>query len=472
VNANDLRARVIVEGANLGMTQRGRVEYALTGGLINTDAIDNSGGVDCSDHEVNIKILFNSMAVPISREDRDQLLKVMTDDVASLVLQDNYRQSQILSILQKRSYEDLSSYQSLIKILETEVGLNPALEYLPDDETLERRRQKHMGLTRPELAVLLAYSKIALYRQIVDSHLVDDEKYKKYLLNYFPELLQQKFADAIAQHPLKKEIIATVLANTLINRVGPIFVYDLAGTTGFSIPQIVHGFFSITDVLIFEPVWQNIDKLDPLMRTDLQAHAFLEISQVIRTAVLWLLYRTPYTMNPKAVAEVIQNLASLVEGDQQQLLGHKILSFHDAGLPHTLAEELAVLPYYPTALDVAYLVNESKNLIPTAVVYFSLRAQFGFDWLNQQTQELLIDAEWKKGAQIGLMDDLSSILTALTDRVMQSAATPNLKKWMDHNQSLIVQVNQIMQLLKSAVRPDFGQISYGVRQLQRLIGVS
>ncbi len=470
INAKDLRARVIVEGANLGMTQRGRIEYALNGGMINTDAIDNSGGVDCSDHEVNIKILFNSMATPISRADRDQLLKGMTDEVAHLVLQDNYRQPQILTILQKRSFEDLSSYQSLIKILETEVGLNPGLEYLPDDETLERRRQKHVGLTRPELAVLLAYSKIALYRQIVDSPLVEDEKYAKYLFTYFPELLQNKFKEAILHHPLKKEIIATVLANTLINRVGPIFVYDLASTTGFSIPQIVHGFFSIIELLNFEPVWANIDKLDPLMRSDLQAQAYLEIAQVIRTSVLWLLHRATYPMIQNSVEEVLKNLASLVEGDQQQLLGNKILSFHDAGLPHVLAEELAVLPYYPTALDVASLVNESKNLIPTAVVYFSLRAQFGFDWLIQQTQELLIDAEWKKGAQIGLVDDLSSILTALTDRVMQSSPTPNLKKWMDHNQNLIIQVNQVMQLLKSAVRPDFGLVSYGVRQLQRLIG--
>lgn len=472
VNGKDIRARVIVEGANLGMTQKGRVEYALNGGLINTDAIDNSAGVDCSDHEVNIKILFNSMSSPISRGDRDQLLKGMTDEVAQLVLQDNYRQSQILTILQKRSFEDLGSYQSLIKILEAEVGLNPALEYLPDDEALERRRQKHIGLTRPELAVLLAYSKIALYRQIVDSPLVEDPQYSKYLLDYFPELLQTKFADSIVHHPLKKEIIATVLANTLINRVGPIFVYDLAGTAGFSIPQIVHGFFNVVDLLVFEPVWDNIDKLDPLMRSDLQAHAYLEITQVIRMSVLWLLHRASYPMSQKAVEHVIKNLASLVEGDQQQLLGSKILSFHDAGLPHVLAEELSVLPYYPTALDVACLVNDHKNLIPTAVVYFSLRAQFGFDWLSQQTQELLIDSEWKKGAQIGLVDDLSSILTALTDRVMQSSPSPNLKRWMDHNQTLILQVSQIMQLLKSAVRPDFGLIAYGVRQLQRLIGSS
>jgi glutamate dehydrogenase len=471
VDAKDLRAKVIVEGANLGMTQRARIEYALKGGRVNTDAIDNSAGVDCSDHEVNIKILFSSLKNAMPREERDHLLRQMTDEVAQLVLQDNYRQTQILTVLEKQSPQELHNYQVLIKTLETEVNLKPALEYLPDEETLERRRLKNKGLTRPELAVLLAYSKIALYRKIVESPLVDDPSYQNYLFKYFPSILQKRFASDIEQHPLRREIIATVLANVLINRMGPTFVYDLSAITGFSTSKVIHSFFVIFELLNYESILDSLDKLDLLMRTELQTSAYLEVMQVIRMCVLWILHRPGYHISREAIDQVLKNLAALVEGDSQLLISTKIMEFHDQGLPHYLAENLAVLPFYPTALDIACLVRGTKQLIPTAVAYFSLQAHLGFDWLGQQAQQLMIDAEWQKGAQIGLIDDLSRILTALTDQVMQSSQTLNFKRWMEHNQSLIFQVNQIIQLLKASTRPDFGLVAYGVRQLQRMIGV-
>ncbi|RMD62083.1 MAG: NAD-glutamate dehydrogenase, partial [Alphaproteobacteria bacterium] len=222
VNAGELRCKVIGEGANLGMTQRARIEYALAGGRLNTDFIDNSAGVDCSDHEVNIKILLGAVeaAGDMTRKQRNKLLVDMTDEVAALVLRDNYLQTQSLSVSSALGAHILDRLARYMRVLEKSGRLDRAIEFLPDDETIAERQAMGIGLTRPELAVLLAYAKITLYDELLSSDLPDDPDTEHELLSYFPTPLQERFADWIAQHRLRREIIATVMTNDIVNRVG------------------------------------------------------------------------------------------------------------------------------------------------------------------------------------------------------------------------------------------------------------
>ena len=244
VNGREIRAKVIGEGANLGATQLGRVEYALEGGRINTDAIDNSAGVDCSDHEVNIKIVLNDLVArgELTRRRRDALLRRMTDEVAELVLRDNYLQSQAISVDVARGAAILDQNARLMRALERSGRLDRALEYLPDDEMLAERQALKRGLTRPEISVLLAYAKISLFKELIDSDLPDDSLLVQDLERYFPRPLQEKFGDAIRRHRLKREIVATSVANSLVNRVGCAFMNEMKDRTGMSAAEIARAY--------------------------------------------------------------------------------------------------------------------------------------------------------------------------------------------------------------------------------------
>jgi glutamate dehydrogenase len=228
VDGLDIRARVIVEGANLGITQKGRIECAHTGVHLNTDAIDNSGGVDCSDHEVNIKILFSDLmrSGALTRDERNTMLVDMTGDIAERVLENNRQQNKVLTYLEQTSAESINAYGDLVHFLEkdTDALLNRTLESIPTDEEFKRRHDQHKGMTRPELAVLMAYSKILLYRKlvpVVEKH-QDHPLIHTVLCNYFPALLTHQYRDAILRHHLRCEIVATVLSNRFINHLGPI----------------------------------------------------------------------------------------------------------------------------------------------------------------------------------------------------------------------------------------------------------
>ena len=225
VNGNELRCRVVAEGGNLGCTQLGRIEYALNGGRINTDAIDNSAGVDCSDHEVNIKILLGIVEAEgeLTEKQRNKLLAEMTDEVGLLVLQDNYYQTQSLSVSGVRGDKAIDAQAQFIRHLEKIGRLNRAVEFLPSDEQIDERRAAGIGLTSPERAVLLAYSKMVLFDQLIASNLIDDEYVSDALVEYFPVALRERYASVMLRHPLKREIIATVVTNSMINRTGSVF---------------------------------------------------------------------------------------------------------------------------------------------------------------------------------------------------------------------------------------------------------
>ena len=305
VNANQLRARVIGEGANLGFTQRGRVEAALGGRKINTDALDNSAGVDTSDHEVNIKIATGEAIARglLARADRDPLLFSMTDEVASLVLRHNYQQSQAISVAADLAGEEHDRLERFMRALERQGRLDRAVEFLPDTAEMRARALNRQYLTRPELSVLLAYAKIDLNDEILDSDLPDDPLLEGELLRYFPTALQEKYEPAIRAHRLRREIAALQVVNSLINRCGPTFVRNIGLRTGAPAAAIARAFAVVRDAWKLRDLWGDIEALDPALKAQAQIRMLVASQRFLTRVVQWTLRRLPQPLDTMAATE-------------------------------------------------------------------------------------------------------------------------------------------------------------------------
>ena len=470
VDAKSVQARIIGEGANLAMTQHARIEYSLKGGRLNTDAIDNSAGVDCSDHEVNLKILFSTLGSTFSRIERDNLLKEMTDEIAKLVLADNYRQTQILSVLEATKPSEISIYQSLMRILEADVGLDRYLEALPDEEALEQRQARNQGLTRPELSVLLAYSKIALYEKILASTLPDKTFYQPWFQGYFPKIIQERFAKAISSHPLRREITATVLANEIINRVGPAFIYEIIQTSGINEVDVVEAFFLACHTLELPKLWNKIDNLDFLMMEDVKTQVLLDTNQSLEQIVLWFLRhpdikQTHFT----GLHTLLSQVPDRLHGDQKHIFDVRNNGFIHLKIPPDTARSLAIIPFLPALMDIMLLGKKHHNPTAIAQTYFALRSKIGLDWLTMQASQLHLDSDWQRSARTILIDDLSQIQFKLTNRVLTEDIDSDVDAWIQKHKDNIHRIHPILDNIKSAGHPDLGILSYAMRQLERLV---
>jgi glutamate dehydrogenase len=470
VDAKSVQAKIIAEGANLGMTQRARIEFSLKGGRINTDAIDNSAGVDCSDHEVNLKILFSTLTNTVSRNERNELLKKMTDDVAQLVLADNYRQTQVLTILEATKSSDIHTYQSLMRSLEADVGLDRALEALPDDETLEQRRARSQGITRPELSILLAYSKIALYEKILKSALPDSSYYLPWFYGYFPKIIQEKFPKAMSVHPLRREITATVLANEVINRVGPAFIYEISQTCGVNDVEVVKAFFLACEVLELKKLWDQIDSLDPLMVADIQTQALLDVNQSLEQIILWFLRHPDIKpSNFTGLHILLSQVPDKLQGEQHHIFNLRRQGFIHLGISEDIAQSLSLIPFLPALLDIMVLGKKHHNLKAIAQTYFALRSKIGLDWLAVQATQIHVDSEWQRSARTILIDDLAQVQVKLTNRVVMETQDNDVEAWMHKHKDSIHRIHPILSNIKSTGHSDLGMISYAMRQLERLV---
>ena len=291
VNGNELRCKVVGEGGNLGMTQLGRVEFGLNGGGSNTDFIDNAGGVDCSDHEVNIKILLNEVvqAGDMTDKQRNQLLASMTDEVGSLVLGNNYKQTQALSLAARRAYERAAEYKRLMSDLESRGKLDRAIEYLPTEEQLVERAATGKGLTRPELSVLISYSKIDLKEALLKSQVPDDEYLTRDMETAFPPSLVAKFGEAMRRHRLKREIVSTQIANDLVNHMGITFVQRLKESTGMSPANVAGAYVIVRDIFHLPHWFRQIEALDHQVSADVQLELMDELMRLGRRATRWFL---------------------------------------------------------------------------------------------------------------------------------------------------------------------------------------
>jgi glutamate dehydrogenase len=430
INGSEVRAKVIGEGANLGVTQLGRVEYALAGGRINTDAIDNSAGVDTSDHEVNLKILFSGpmRRGEMTQEQRDELLARMTDDVAAHVLADNYDQTLALSVAQARGTRDLDSQARFIRDLERRGKLNRGVEFLPEDEALRRRAQEGVGLTRPELAVLLAYAKLDLDPELLESDLPDDPYFASVLAGYYPKAAVESVPKELANHRLKREIISTVLSNRIVNLAGPVFVHRMKEVSGAPAARVARAFAVAEGAFGLDALKARIDALDYKVKADVQTEMYTEIAELLRRLGLWFLTNVPasaaltdsvarYRAGIEALRGTFSSLVS--DYEMQDTMAH-IDRLMQAGAPEDLAHDIAALPLWSTAPEIAQLAHaRSLDIDLVAGAYFSIGGIVGLDRLRGLASHITAAEHWDRLAIRRIVDDLYSSQRALTSQALQ-----------------------------------------------------
>ncbi len=425
VDAARLRCRVVGEGGNLGLTQQARVQFALQGGRINTDFIDNSAGVDTSDREVNLKILLDAAVADgeLGSAERDELLGSLTDEVAAAVLADNEKMTRAISACAAQAPFLLDRHARLIHNLEEHAGLDRAREHLPTEAESERRRAGEQGLTRPEAAVLLAYSKNRVREELLASDLPDEPQVAAAAQTYFPAVIRERFAARIRTHRLVREISATSLANNLINRVGPGFLYRLQERIGATTPDVARAFAAVHDIFDLDPLWELLDRLADTISPVVEQYVLQEVQRFTERASDWLLR---HAGQPDAMAAAVVRLrpsvrqltARLRQGfpasaADQSRAAHAYLTA--AAAPAALADRVAVLRPLAAALDIADVATATgADVEVVAGVQFIIGEQLDLDWLQSQIVDIPSDAHWVVAAKASLREDLAEHWAQLT----------------------------------------------------------
>jgi glutamate dehydrogenase len=483
VNGSELRCKVVAEGGNLGCTQLGRIEYTQAGGKIYTDAIDNSAGVDTSDHEVNIKILLG-LAVSdgeLTEKQRNATLAKMTGDVAALVLRDNYFQTQAISLAGRVAPRLLDAQARFIAFLEKAGRLHRAIEFLPADDEIAVRRSRKAGLTSPECAVLLAYSKIWLSDEFVGSDLPEDAWIGTALNRYFPAALREQHGALMQRHPLKRDIIATHVVNSMVNRVGPTFVHQLLETTGARVAEIVRAYLLTREVFGFVPLWQKIEALDSKVADAVQAEMLLEGGRLVSRGTTWFL-RSPRLAEPMAatierfapgVEALHPMIPQLLDAQGSAPLAEQGTRWEKAGVPADLARRVASLDTLFAALDVSDVAAQSgRPFATTAAVYFGVTARLGLPWLRGRIHGLPGDGHWQVLARNSLRDDLSALQRSLTRQALGDGGSDDapalVAAWDSRNKVPLERVGRIMGELRAVPTPDVAMLSVALRELRNL----
>jgi len=476
IDASQIGAKVVGEGANLGFTQQGRIEFALTGGRINTDAIDNSAGVDCSDHEVNIKVLLGAVlqAGDMTLKQRDKLLEAMTDSVAELVLADNYDQTQALTLAETQGGRLLDQQSRLMRDLERgHLKLNREIEFLPNEEAIAERAAAGLGLTRPELAVLLAYAKMELYDLLLESDLPDDPKLGADLALYFPPRLRDSHADAIAGHRLRREIIATVATNSMINRVGATFVNTMRERTGASAPEIARAYTVVRDTFELPALWEAVEALDNKVPAAFQTEMLIEMQSLVEREVVWFLRNGKHPLDIAATtAEFQPGVAALkdclgkVLGEYDRaLVAERTERYTSQGVPKALAAQVASFEMLAAACDIVRLAAASgREIEPVARVYFGVGERFALDWLREKAGEMGATSYWQKLAIGALIDDFFNHQNALAQDVIQANGTGSKKG------AAVARTDKQAEAADAAITAWIGTRSDVVERTERLLG--
>jgi glutamate dehydrogenase len=485
LNGKDLRCKVIAEGGNLGFTQLGRIEYALQGGKINTDAIDNSGGVNCSDHEVNIKILLDSVVAEgrLNFEQRNQLLAEMTDEVATLVLRDNYLQTQSLSV---REPIQLDAQTRLIKYLEKIGKLDRSIEFLPSDEELASRKAAKRGLTSPECAVLLAYSKITLYHGLLNSELPDDPYVSAALVRYFPTPVRERCRESMERHPLRREIVATQVTNDMVHRVGSTFLHRMQEETGARIADVVRAYLLTREVFDFESFWYAVEALDNKAPDAVQSAMLIASERLMSGATRWFLrYRnlkedlakTVTYFAPK-VKSLAWNLDKFLPDEECDVLRQAADRLIESKVPSNLANRIVRFDLLYSTLDivdVAATMNRSAEEV--AGVYFVIGERFNFSWLYQQIASLAADSHWQTLAKAALKEELSGLQRELSCVVLKSSrsgelSTEIISRWEAQNTNSLERSRQVFADVLSADSADLSMLSVALLELASLVTIA
>ncbi|NNC63450.1 MAG: NAD-glutamate dehydrogenase, partial [Gammaproteobacteria bacterium] len=484
VDASELRCKVVGEGGNLGLTQLGRIEFALRGGLLYTDFIDNAGGVNSSDREVNIKILLNQAIRDdkLKSSQRNALLARMTDDIAGLVLEDNYAQTQALSMLNAHSFERLGENARLIRTLISQGLLDRALEFLPTEEGIVERRSLGKGLTQPELAVLLSYAKIGLTSQLVKTDIPEDTYLDDELECYFPPQLSKRFAASMRDHRLRRELIAMRIANHVINRMGPAFTYRTVEDTGATIDQVVRAYAIARDVFAIRPIWSSIQAADGSVPTALQYNLMFQLSRRLRRAVYWLLQRHSRGLDIGALVAKMRPMADAVTGQILELeapasrkrLRSDTEQLVAMGVSPELARKLAALSVLPQTLDIIEIAEHQGLDVGTiARLYFGLGQGLEIKWIRQEIEDLTVEGRWQAVARDTLRQNLARQHCAVLGKILSARGSQRprdaLVSWLEARSADIARVRQIVHDMRASEGADFATLSVAIREIERLI---
>ena len=482
VNGNELQCKVIGEGGNLGCSQLARIEFSKGGGKINTDAVDNSAGVNCSDSEVNIKILLNGLVNnrSMTKAERDQLLATMTDEVGAMVLRNNYYQAQALSIDEANSQSHFDSFTRLSQYLVNSVGLNRELEYLPDDEELQSRNLAQQGLTRPELAVLMAYSKMDVHDALLEEEqLLTDDYFQKYLLSAFPDVLAKKYTQDILSHPLAQQIIATSVANEIFNRGG---IHAVREQTGATIAEIVKAFIITKEVFSLDNIWSEIESLHRNVSAQVQIKMMIEVQRFYRLMAIWFIN---HSSPADSIATIVQRYSPGIH-TLQQLNGDEItLPFSpvDESL-YQLKSEVGGLVLVDTIhqlkvssvvfCDIVKTASE-LNLSVTEILpcYCKVSKLIGLAWLIEQTEKVKAKDHWSRLARFSLLLDLLEFREKLVLKVLknnnETTTDIAIELWATSKKTELNRVLRVLDDLKVAGTVQINKLYFANRQMKALI---
>jgi glutamate dehydrogenase len=482
IDARELNCKVIGEGGNLGLSQLGRIEFARRGGRLNTDFIDNSAGVNCSDVEVNLKILLNGAvrAGEITRAGRDRLLVQMTDEVAALVLRNNYLQGQAISTSEFQSKDRLSESAYVIRALERSGDLNRSLEFLPADEEIADRRKAGEGLTRPELAITLSYGKIWLYRALIHSNVPEDPYLSTELARYFPAPVQKRFAARLKRHRLRREIIATAITNSLINRMGPVFPVRAQDDTGADPAAIARAYSIAREVFAARYIWTGIEALDNRIPAAVQYTAMSQTRRLLQHTTYWLLENRREDLDieravlryASKVGELFHELEGVIGITEQARL--RVLRSELIGqqVPEDLAARIASLETLHCALDLVEAATAARVSVGYAArVYFDLGDRIGLSWVKEQIESLAAEGHWQAVARGTLRDNLYELQrklagAALSCRGREAAA--RVDQWMARHAAPVDSLKRVVVDLRTGSPPDFATLSVALQAVRRL----
>lgn len=480
INGKDLRCKIAIEGGNLGITQLGRIEYALHGGRVTTDFIDNSAGVDCSDHEVNIKIFLNQLNLrgKIREPERRKLLADMTPQITEIVLRDNYLKALALSVAEAQSQNQINEHAHLLRTLEQKGTLDRKLEYLPSEDEIIERRAGKQGFTRPELAVLLAYAKITVKNALNLNELAADEYLSRELIDYFPVLLRPRFLKRSTEHPLRNAIIGTAITNSMINRMGFNFPFWIQETTGASISTVARAYTIARESLNMPEFWRGLEVLPINSHSRVQSNLITLSDHLVRYATRWLIehgygnadiLKTVKKFNP-VTKELLNLLPDILPERSQKQYRETCAVYADDIIPEKIQRLAAAIPALYTIFDIHMVAEKTgKGIGNAAKAYFHLGSVLGLDWFKEQIESLPTDDHWKTLSRATLRERLYAqqrrlTIDTLTGTDIKEGVIQQVENWVAKKAAPIQHFLAITTEIKNTGQIEFASMSVALEE--------